>query len=83
MGTKTRPIRQTVEAVQKEAVLPRRVRHRPCKYLNTVVEQDHRTLQKRTWLAKGYGALLTAWQTLQGIEAVNRIRKGRAKWAAK
>jgi putative transposase len=72
-----------VEAVQKEAILPRRVRLGPCKYLNTVVEQDHRTVQKRTWLAKGYGSLLTAWRRLQGIEAVNRIRKGRARWVAK
>jgi hypothetical protein len=68
-----------MEALQKEGVLPRRVRLRPCKYLNTVVEQDHRTVQKRTWLAKGYGSFLTAWRTLQGSKAVNRIRKGRAR----
>jgi transposase-like protein len=48
-----------------------------------VVEQDHRTVKKRTWRAKGYGSFLTAWRTLQGIEAVNMIRKGRARWVAK
>jgi hypothetical protein len=36
-------------------------------------------VKKRTWLAKGYGSFLTAWRTLQGIEAV----KGRARWVAK
>jgi hypothetical protein len=41
---------------------------------------DFRTLRglavkKRTWLAKGYGAFASAWRTLQGIEAVNMIRK--------
>jgi transposase-like protein len=47
------------------------------------VEQDHRTVKKRTWLAKEYGSFLTAWRTLQGIEAVPMIRKGRVRWAAK
>jgi transposase, IS6 family len=54
-----------------------------CKYLNNVLEQDHRTVEKRTWLAKGYGSLITAWRTLQGIEAVNMIRKGRTRWVAR
>ena len=72
-----------VEALKAEGILPRRVRLRQCKYLNNVVEQDHRTVKKRTWLAKGYGSFSTAWRTLQGIEAMNMIRKGRARWVAK
>jgi transposase-like protein len=47
------------------------------------LEQDPRTVKKRTWLAKGYGSFLTAWRTLQGIEAVHMIRKGRVRWVAK
>ena len=72
-----------VEALKGEGTLLRRVRLRQCKYLNNVVEQDHRTVKKRTWLAKGYGSLVTAWRTLQGIEAVNMIRKGRARWVSR
>src|SRR3954454_18025229 len=72
-----------VEALKAEGVLPRRVQLRQCKYLNNVVEQDHRAVKKRVWLAKGYGSFVTAWRTLQGIEAVNMIRKGRARWVAK
>ena len=72
-----------VEALKAEGTLPRRVRLRQCKYLNNVIEQDHRTVKKRAWLAKGYGSFITAWRTLQGIEAVQMIRKGRAKWVAK
>ena len=72
-----------VEALKKEGVLRRRVRLRQCKYLNNVVEQDHRTVKKRVWLAKGYGSFSTAWRTLQGIEAVNMIRKGRVRWVPK
>jgi len=72
-----------VEALKAERTLPRRVRLRQCKYLNNVVEQDHRTVKKRSRLAKGYGSFSPAWRTLQGIEAVNMIRKGRVRWVAK
>jgi len=70
--------------VYNAVLTPRRVHLRQCKYLNTVVEQDHRAVKKRVWLAKGYGSFLPpAWRTLQGIEAVNMIRKGRARRVAK
>jgi transposase-like protein len=36
------------------------------KYLNNVVEQDHLTVKKRVWLAKGYGSFARAWRMLQG-----------------
>jgi transposase, IS6 family len=72
-----------VEALKAEGVLPRRVALRQCKYLNNVIEQDHRTVKKRVWLAKGYGFFQSAWRTLQGIETVHMIRKGRVRWMAK
>jgi transposase-like protein len=56
-----------VEALKEEGVLPRRVSLRQCKYLNNVVEQDHRTVKRRMWPVKGYGSFFTAWRTLQGI----------------
>jgi IS6 family transposase len=40
-------------------------------------------VKKRTWLAKGYGSFQSAWRTLEGIETVNMIRKGRVRWVAK
>ena len=72
-----------MEALKAEGSLPRRVHLRQCKYLNNVIEQDHRTVKKRVWLAKGYGSFPTAWRTLQGIEAVHMIRKGRVRWVTK
>jgi len=51
--------------------------------LNFRALRDHRTVKKRTWLAKGYGSFASAWRTLQGIEAVNMIRKGRVRWVAR
>jgi transposase-like protein len=41
-----------------------------------VIEQDHRLVKKRAWLANGYGSFQSAWRTLQGIETVHMIRKG-------
>ena len=72
-----------IRALKREGILPRRVRLRQCKYLNNIVEQDHRSVKKRTWLAKGYGSFQSAWRTLEGIETVNMIRKGRVRWVAK
>jgi IS6 family transposase len=57
--------------------------HGARKYLNNVIEQDHRIVKKRVWLAKGDGSFQSAWRTLQGIETVHMIRKGRVRWLAK
>jgi transposase-like protein len=48
-----------------------------------VVEQDHRNVKRRSWLAKGYGSVPTAWRTLRGIEAMDMIRKGKVRRAGK
>ena len=72
-----------VQELKREGAISRRCRLRQCKYLNNVVEQDHRHVKRRTWLAKGYGSLWTAWRTLRGIEAMDMVRKGRVRWIAK
>jgi IS6 family transposase len=65
--------------LKAEAVLSRRCRLRQCKFLNNIVEQDHRNVKRRTRLAMGYGSFRTAWRTLQGIEAMHMIRKGQVR----
>jgi transposase, IS6 family len=50
---KNRAYPAAVEALKADGTLPRRVRLRQCKYLNNVIEQDHRTVKKRACLAKG------------------------------
>jgi transposase-like protein len=72
-----------VRELKAEGTLPRRVRLRQCRYLNNLVEQDHRFVKKRVWLAKGYGSFQSAWRTLQGIETMHMINKGRVRWLAK
>ena len=66
--------------LKTEGRLLRRVRLHQCRYLSNVVEQDHRSAKKkRVWLATGYGSFQSAWRTLQDIEAMKMIRKGRAR----
>ena len=72
-----------VEQLQAEGTLRRRCRLRQCKFLNHRIEQDHRFVKQRMWLAKGYGSFPSAWRRLQGIEAVHMMRKGRARWVGK
>jgi hypothetical protein len=72
-----------LEALKAERSLPSRVRLRQCKFLNNIVEQDHRTVKKRIWLAKGYGSFQSAWRTLQGVETMHMINKGRVRWLPK
>ena len=76
---KNRAYPAAVQELQAEGVLSRRCRLRQCKFLNNIVEQDHRTLKRRVKLAMGYGSFRTAWRTLQGIEAMHLIRKGRVR----
>src|SRR5207248_4159191 len=56
---KNRAYPAAIEALKADGTLPRRARLRQCKYLNNIVEQDHRTVKKRVWLAKGYGSFVT------------------------
>jgi transposase, IS6 family len=72
-----------IHALQQEGMLPRRVRLRQCKFLNNVIEQDHRVSKKRVWLARGYGSFHSARRTLEGIETIHMIRKGRVRRVAK
>ena len=46
------------------------------KYLNNVVEQDHRFIKRRTRPMLGFKSFEAAASTLAGIEVANMIRKG-------
>jgi transposase, IS6 family len=68
-----------VKELKAEGLLSRRCRLRQCKFLNNIVEQDHRTVKRRVKLAMGYGSFRTAWRTIQGIETRHMLRKGRVR----
>jgi IS6 family transposase len=46
------------------------------KYLNNLIEQDHRFIKRLTKPGMGFFSFETASRTLQGYEAYNVIRKG-------
>jgi transposase-like protein len=74
---------RAVTDLKLEGTIHVRCSLRQCQYLNNIVEQDHRNVKRRTWLAKGYGSFPTAWRTLRGIEAMDMVRKGRVRWIPK
>lgn len=45
------------------------------KYLNNIIEQDHRFIKKLTRLMKGFKSFISASATLDGIEVAHMIRK--------
>ena len=71
------------ETIQQEGQLPANCTLRQCKYLNNVVEQDHRFIKRRVNPGLGFSSFRTAWRTLQGYEAMHRIRKGQLAGIAK
>ena len=52
-----------------------RVRVRSCKYLNNVVEQDHRRIKQRIRPMLGFKRFETAAVTIRGIELAEKIKK--------
>jgi transposase-like protein len=49
------------------------------KYLNNVIEQDHRFIKQKVRASQGFKRFYTAARTLEGVEAMNMMRKGQVK----
>jgi transposase-like protein len=58
--------------------LPVTVLHRQCKYLNNIVEQDHRFIKRICKPMLGFKSYPSACRTIAGIEAMHMIRKRQA-----
>ena len=71
------------EAIKHEGFFRPRSSLRQCKYLNNVIEQDHRFIKRRTRPMLGFKQFATAWRTVRGIEMMHALRKGQARWMAK
>jgi transposase, IS6 family len=67
---------RAVADMQSDGQLSRRACLRQCKYLNTIVEQDHRRIKRLVRPGLGFGSLRTARQTLTGFESMAMMRKG-------
>ncbi|MGF1523877.1 MAG: IS6 family transposase [Leptolyngbyaceae cyanobacterium] len=62
--------------LKTETTLPEETELRPVKYLNNMIEQDHRRIKRLVQTGLGFGSFNTARRTLKGYEAMAMIRKG-------
>ncbi len=67
---------QAVNAILKFTGGGRTVEIRQVKYLNNILEQDHRFIKRITGPMMGFKAFHSASATLAGIETAHMIRKG-------
>jgi putative transposase len=65
-----------IRTINRDLLTVRKIRIRQCKYLNNIVEQDHRNIKRRISIDTGFKEFESAQRTLAGIEVVNIIRKG-------
>src|SRR5919205_3927815 len=65
--------------MKKQGELWRFSRLRQVKYLNNIVEQDHRGVKRLVRPGLGFGSLPTARRTLVGYEGMAMIRKGQVR----
>ena len=68
-----------VTAMKREGELWRFSRLRTVKYLNNIVEQDHRRIKRLVRPGLGFRSLPTARRTLAGYEGMAMIRKGQVR----
>jgi transposase-like protein len=68
-----------LEQLKEDGELWRRSRMRQCKFLNNIVEQDHRRVKRLVRPGLGFGGFHTARRTLAGYEAMAMIRKGQVR----
>jgi transposase-like protein len=67
---------RAVREMQNGDMLPRSTKLRSSKYLNNLVEQDHRGIKSRTGPMLGFKNFNSAAITLAGVELLRRIHKG-------
>ena len=72
-----------IKKLKEEGFLPEACEVRQIKYLNNIVEQDHRFIKRRVKPGLGFQSFHTAWRTLKGYETLHMIRKGQAEGVGK
>ena len=67
--------KMAIWVVNKRAASINKIKIRQYKYLNNIVEQDHRNIKPRIGICTGFKEFESAQRTLSGIEVVSVIRK--------
>ncbi|MBM3798329.1 MAG: DDE-type integrase/transposase/recombinase [Acidobacteria bacterium] len=61
--------------------LPEQLVVRSSKYLNNLIEQDHRRIKQRLWPMLGLKRFESATIVISGIELAEKIKKGQFKFS--
>jgi transposase-like protein len=71
---------RAVRELKADGSLPANTKLRSSKYLNNLIEQDHRGVKQRIAVMLGFKEFRNAAITIAGIELLHRIRKGSSDW---
>jgi transposase-like protein len=66
---------RAVREMRDDGILPKRTKMRSSKYLNNLIEQDHRGIKSRTRPMLGFKSFASAANVINGIELLRRIHK--------
>ena len=67
---------KAIKELKAAKKLPEIVKLRQIKYLNNIVEQDHRSIKRLVKPGMGFGSFNTARRTIRGYEIMNMMRRG-------
>ena len=71
--------KRALDSINENYSEGQKIEIRQNKYLNNMVEQDHRFIKRRTKPALSYKSFNGAKQTIAGIEITHMIKKGQLK----
>lgn len=74
---------KAIDELKEKEELSEQVELRQNKYLNNIVEQDHREIKRLVKPGMGFKSFNTARRTLRGYEIMNMMRKGQIKGVEK
>ncbi|WP_423999407.1 IS6 family transposase [Maribacter sp. IgM3_T14_3] len=64
-----------IKTWNKRSFSRKKIKIRRVKYLNNIVEQDHRSIKRRIAISTGFKEFESAQRTIAGMEIINMIRK--------
>jgi transposase-like protein len=67
---------RAVRELKADGSLPTDTKLRSSKYLNNLIEQDHRSVKQRVGVMLGFKQFRNAATTIAGVELMHRVRKG-------
>jgi transposase-like protein len=70
---------KAIDELKEKEELSEKVELRQNKYLNNIIEQDHRAIKRLVKPGMGFGSFNTARRTIKDYEIMNMLRKGQVK----